>query len=77
MTDSLGKQFSDHLTSGNFDAANQVIKQARSLNYPKTLINFWNYSLAKLEPGFRHPLESAQESKIDNLRLGFQLGHNL
>lgn len=77
MTNPLGKQFSDHLASGNFNAANQVIKQARSLNYPKALINVWNHSLAKLEPGFQHPLESAQEAEINNLSMGFQLGPNL
>ena len=41
MNNFLGKQFSRCLTSQDFNAAIEIIKQARSLNYPKALINFW------------------------------------
>lgn len=77
MNNSLGKQFSIHLNSGDFDAAIQVIKQARSLNYPNALINFWENSLTKLDPGVRHPLDSAQDNNIQNQSLSLELGQNL
>ena len=66
MNNSLGKQFSEFLSSGDFHSANQVIKQARILNYPYVLINSWENSLDKLEPGLRHPLDTVQEPNTAN-----------
>ena len=77
MKKSLGKQFSLHLSNGDFNAAIGVIKQARSLNYPNALINYWENSLSKLEPGFRHPLDYAQDSNTNNNKLSLKLGPNL
>ena len=78
MNNSLGKQFSEFLSSGDFHSANQVIKQARILNYPYVLINSWENSLDKLEPGLRHPLDSVQEPSTDNGdNLGTQLDPSL
>ena len=73
MNHSLGKQFSQFLSSGDFHAANQIIKQARSLSYPHVLINSWENSLDKLEPGFRHPLDSVEEPTLNEYSLVFQL----
>ena len=61
MNNSLGKQFSEFLSNEDFDAANQIIKKARSLEYPHSLINSWENDLSKSEPGFRHPLDSLLE----------------
>ena len=77
MNNFLGKQFSRCLTSEDFNAAIEIIKQARSLNYPNALINFWENSLEKLEPGIRHPLDSALEPSKDNHSLSFELATNL
>ena len=77
MNNSLGKKFSQYLTSGDFNSAIEIIKQARSLSYPNSLISFWENSLEKLEPGIRHPLDYAQEAKKDNHNLSFELGPNL
>ena len=77
MNNFLGKQFSRCLTSEDFNAAIEIIKQARSLNYPNALINFWENSLEKLEPGIRHPLDSALEPSKDNHSLSFELASNL
>lgn len=77
MNNFLGKQFSRCLTSEDFNAAIEIIKQARSRNYPNALINFWENSLEKLEPGIRHPLDSALEPSKDNHSLSFELASNL
>ena len=76
MNNSLGKQFSDFLSSEDFDAANQIIKKAKILNYPHVLINFWENSLAKIESGARHPLDSATDPKQDNDNLYVKLNKN-
>ena len=76
MNNSLGKQFSEFLSSEDFDAANQIIKKAKSLDYPHALINFWENSLAKIEPGARHPLDSAVDPKQDNNELYVKLNKN-
>ena len=76
MNNSLGKQFSEFLSSEDFDAANQIIKKAKSLNYPHALIDFWENSLAKIEPGARHPLDSAVDPKQDNNKLYVKLNKN-
>ena len=60
MNNSLAKQFSKFVSSGDFYSANQIIKQARSLDYPYVLINSWETTLDKLEPGVRHPLDSVE-----------------
>ncbi|MDC3185878.1 glycosyltransferase, partial [bacterium] len=77
MNNSLCKQFSEFLSSENFDAANQIIKQARSLKYPHVLINFWENSLAYLESGARHPLDSTTEPNQDTNNLCVQLNKDL
>jgi len=77
MENSLGKQFSAFISSGDLFAANQIIKQARSLNYPYGLINSWEASLASLEPGLRHPLDSVQEINQGNENLCFKLDQDL
>lgn len=77
MNNSLGKQFSLHLSTGDFTAAIQVIKKARLLKYPNALINYWENSLIRLEPGLRHPLDSAEEPNKDNHSLSLKLGPNL
>ena len=69
MNNPLGKQFSEFLASEDFDAANQIIKKAKSLNYPHVLINFWEDSLAKIERGVRHPLDSVADPKQDSNEL--------
>ena len=76
MNNSLGKQFSEFLSSEDFDAANQIIKKAKSLNYPHVLINFWEDSLAKIERGVRHPLDSAVDPKQDSNELYVKLNKN-
>ena len=76
MNNSLGKQFSEFLSSEDFVAANQIIKKAKSLNYPHVLINFWEDSLAKIERGVRHPLDSAVDPKQDSNELYVKLNKN-
>ena len=77
MNNSLGNQFSKFLSSGDFYSANQIIKKARSLNYPYGLINSWENSLSRLEPGLRHPLDSATETAQNFQHRSFQLNENL
>ena len=57
MNNSLNNQFSSFLAAKDFDAAANVIKQARSLNYPIALIGSWENCLAMLNPGYIHPLD--------------------
>ena len=71
MNNSLGNQFSKFLSDEDFYAANEIIKQARALNYPSGLINSWETSLANLEPGIRHPLDSVQEPKPETIEGNF------
>ena len=77
MNNSLGNQFSKFLSDEDFYAANEIIKQARALNYPSGLINSWETSLANLEPGIRHPLDSVQEPNQGDENLSLQLDQNL
>ena len=58
MDNSLAKQFSEFFDSGDFHAANQIIKQARSLSYPSGLISSWENLLATSNSGFSHPLDA-------------------
>ena len=77
MNNSLGKQFSEFLFSKDFDAANQIIKKARSLDYPHSLINSWENALAKLEPGFRHPLDSLVKPNQGNHNIHLKFDQKL
>ncbi|ABB33970.1 rhamnan synthesis F family protein [Synechococcus sp. CC9605] len=69
MDNSLAKQFSHFLSSGDYSSANQIVNQARNLNYPVGLISSWENLLAKTNPGFVHPLDAvvSQEYNVDNL----------
>ena len=68
MDNSLAKQFSHFLSSGDYRSANEIVKQARTLNYPVGLISSWENLLAKTNPGFVHPLDavSSPESIVDS-----------
>ena len=77
MNNSLAKQFSKFLSDRDFYAANEIIKKARALDYPYGLINSWETSLANLEPGIRHPLDSVQEPDQGDQNLCLQLDQNL
>ena len=63
MDNSLAKQFSNLISSGDFHAANQIVQQARTLNYPVGLITSWENILATKNPGFVHPLDSVASPK--------------
>ena len=69
MDNSLAKQFSHFLSSGDYRSANQIVKQARALNYPVGLISSWENLLATTNSGFVHPLDAvaSPESNVDSL----------
>ena len=69
MDNSLAKQFSHFLSSGDYRSANQIVKQARALNYPVGLISSWENLLATKNSGFVHPLDAvaSPESNVDSL----------
>ena len=77
MNNSLAKQFSKFLSDRDFYAANEIIKKSRALDYPYGLINSWEPSLANLEPGIRHPLDSVQEPDQGDQNPCLQLDQNL
>ena len=77
MNNSLGNQFNKFIAAGDFHAANQIIKDACQQDYPSSLINSWNNILLKLDQGVPHPLDSIDDSKVENNTDEFKLGPGL
>ena len=77
MNNPLAKQFSKFFSSGDFYAANQIIEQARTLNYPDVLISSWANRLATSCPGIFHPLDAVSIPNQDSYKPILQLDPNL
>ena len=73
----LSRKFNNSLESKKYDAANKIIKQAISLNYPVELINLWKQRLHQLETTHRHPLDYVPQSGKHNISLNCQTGFDL
>ena len=77
MNNPLAKQFSKFLASGDFYAANQIIEDARVLNYPDVLIKSWVNRLAMSCPSLLHPLDAVTSPNQDIYKPIQQLDPNL
>ena len=78
MDNQFSLEFSKFLNSGDFEAANQIIKRAYSLNYPIALINSWEISLAKSEKAIlSHPLEFVSDPIDDHRNITTKFGINI
>ena len=77
MNNPLAKQFSKFLSSGDFYAANKIIEQARTLNYPDVLIKSWVSRLASSCPSLLHPLDAVSSPNQDIYKPILQLDPNL